>query len=54
MRSGNVSGDNVEILGVPRQFLTVAKGEIEASFFSLRMNVLHANLLINRLIGLAF
>lgn len=54
MRSRNVSGHNVEILGAPLQFLTVAKGEIEASFSSLRMNVLHANLLSNRLIGLAF
>lgn len=54
MRSRNVSGHNVEILGAPLQFLTVAKGESEASFSSLRMNVLHANLLSNRLIGLAF
>ncbi|TXT32686.1 MAG: hypothetical protein FD131_259 [Rhodocyclaceae bacterium] len=39
---------------LPTNFLKATEVKIEAIFSALRMNVVHAKLLINRLIGLAF
>lgn len=47
-------GKMLRILVLPHQFLKATKGKIDANFSTLRMNVLHADLQINRLIGLAF
>jgi len=54
MRYRNVRWDNVLRLGAPNQFLKVTKGQVGANFSMLRMNVLHADLQIDRLIGRAF
>lgn len=53
MRHGNVNG-GICYLVLPTNFLKATEGKIEAIFSALRMNVVHAKLLINRLIGLAF
>ena len=54
MRHWNVSGENIVLLGAPHQFMKATKGLVGANFSMLRMNVLHADFQINRLIGLAF